>query len=261
MCGWELSVKTNLQLLLKLVKYVGIRNTLNVLFQRLCRLGKNDKNYYRLWAPGLSSPVYFRPHTSDVGVFRGVFQAHAYACLNHVRDPGLIIDCGANVGYSALYFLQRYPNAHLIAVEPDPGNYAVLECNLAPYRDRVRLIRAGIWSHSTQLRMNETPYLDGREWARQVRECFSGENGDIPAVDLGSLLSESGFKTISILKIDIERAEAEVFARNYEQWVGKVDNMAIEIHDDECERIFLRAIAGVSFMLSKSGELTVCRRQ
>ncbi len=209
-------------------------------------------------------PLIYRPHTSDWAVFGQIFLEREYACLNDLPNVGLVLDCGANVGYSSAYFLTRFPTCRVIAVEPDPHNFGILDRNLTPYGDRATAIRAGVWSHPTRLTLSEVPYRDGRDWARQVRECRPDEPGGLPAVDIGTLLADSGLERISLLKIDIEGAEAVVFADPAAPWLDKVDTLVIELHDDssfgECTPIFERAIDGRGFTLSRSGELTVCKR-
>ena len=88
-----------------------------------------------------------------------------------------------------------------------------------------------------------------------------GETPDMTAVDIGSLLAQSGASSISILKIDIEAAERYVFAENYEPWLAAVENLVIELHDQACCEVFFRAIQGLPLDVTHSGELTVCRRQ
>lgn len=206
-------------------------------------------------------PLVARTHTSDGQVFYQVFARLEYSCVDDMSDVSLIIDCGANVGYSSAYFLSRFPDAKLITVEPDPGNFKILQRNLEPFGSRMRLIQSGIWSHSCGLVISEEKFGDGREWAIQVRETKPGEAPQMTALDIGTLLRESGKARISILKIDIERAEAVVFSSNFESWIDKVDNLVIELHDEECQRIFFKAIEGQGFEISHSGELTVCRRR
>jgi hypothetical protein len=81
------------------------------------------------------------------------------------------------------------------------------------------------------------------------------------AVDIGTLLETSGHERISILKIDIEGAESNVFSSNYHSWIGKVDNLVIELHSNECRSIFTDAISKVKFSLSECDELTVCKKR
>lgn len=204
-------------------------------------------------------PLACRPATSDIHVFGHIFINREYACLDDLSDVDLIIDCGANVGYSSAYFLTKFPRSKVIAVEPDPSNFLLLENNLADYNDRVTLIQSGVWSHTVGLKID---YQDNA-WATQVRECSMNESPDIQAVDIETLLLKSGNSRISILKIDIEGAEAIVFADNYESWLPYVDNIVIELHHDTSfgptAAIFFDAISNQSFDISMSGELTVCK--
>lgn len=212
-------------------------------------------------------PLKCRAHTSDINVFRLIYAEREYSCLDDVAEPDLIIDCGANVGYSAAYFLSRFPRCDLVAVEAYPPSFDVLRENLAPYGERARPMLAAVWSHSTRVTSSEVKYRSGLPASKQVRECRPDEEGGVPALDVGSLLRESGHDRISILKVDIEGAEAVVFssAGHYEDWIDKVDNLVIELHDDSsfgnCSEVFFRAIAGRGFRVTQSGELTICKRE
>lgn len=205
-------------------------------------------------------PLKCRPNTSDINVFDQIFVGREYRCLDTVADASLIIDCGANVGYSSAYFLSRFKNAYVIAIEPDPQNFAILRENLRPYGNRSEAICSAVWSHPASLALSEESFGDGREWSRTVRVAREGERPMMTAIDIGTLLSQSGHERISILKIDIEGAESVVFASNFDSWIGRVDNLVIELHSDECRAIFMKAIEGEGFLLSQSDELTVCRR-
>lgn len=92
---------------------------------------------HRLWPRGLKKPIFYRPGTSDLDVYTQVFDTLEYRCLDHVISPGLIIDCGANVGFTSAYLLSRHPSARVIAVEPDASNYLALRANLAQFGVRV----------------------------------------------------------------------------------------------------------------------------
>jgi FkbM family methyltransferase len=210
-------------------------------------------------------PLRCRPETSDRDVFDQVFVEREYRGLDDQEGVDLILDCGANVGYSAAYLLSRFPAAHLIAVEPDPESFEVLRLNLAPYGERARAVRAAVWSRPARLTFAESPFRDGRAWARQVRECRPDEGQGLAAVDVGGLLEESGRQRISILKVDVEGAEGVIFGANYGRWIDRVDAIAIEIHDDsvfgDCSGIFARAIAGRGFALSSHADILVCKRR
>src|SRR5688572_17981519 len=84
--------------------------------------------------PGLAHPIYFRPNSSDVHTFREIFLRQEYAIqLPAAIKPQVIIDAGANVGFTTLFFLKRYPNAKILSLEPDNQNYELLKRNTSGY--------------------------------------------------------------------------------------------------------------------------------
>lgn len=245
----------------RLVPSLGFIPALIYVAQRL-RVKITKTNIpFTLFSRAVQHPLRCRPHTSDMDVFNDIFVYREYRCLDDINNAGLIIDCGANVGYSSAYLLDRFPKARVIAIEPDPSNFTVLENNLAPYKDRARTICSAVWSHSVGLVLSDTIFGDGREWSRQVREARPTEHPTITATDIGTLLRESKYERISILKIDIEGAESVIFSSSGLDWLGKVDNLVIELHGNECRSIFMRAIASQNFTVFDCDELTVCKRQ
>jgi FkbM family methyltransferase len=219
----------------------------------------NTEHPFSLCSRYARFPLKCRPNTTDHAVFFHMFVLREYKFLDSLSDPKLIIDCGAYVGYSCAYFLSRFPSAHIIAIEPDPHSFEILKDNLKPYTDRYRAICSAVWSRPRKLALAKD-FRDGREWSRSVREVSEGEESKLVATDIGALLQESGYGRISLLKIDREGAEADVFSSNYQNWIDKVDNIVIELHDEECRSIFNKAIASEDFLIFHSGELTVCKR-
>lgn len=216
-----------------------------------------NKQYIKLKIKGYKYPIFYRYNTSDQGIFYQIFLLEEYSCLNDLPEPKLIVDAGANVGFSSIYFLNKYPNARIIAVEPDDDNFKLCQKNLSFYSERVKLIKSGIWSHQTGLIVCND---NNNESAIQVKECKSGEKADINAIDIDNLLKNSGFTSIDLLKMDIEGSEAVVFSHKDAQWLTKVKNVAIELHGKECERQFFKALSTYNYDLSEYGELTICKR-
>ncbi len=221
---------------------------------------------YRLSTKAARYPLWCRPQSSDLDVFKQIFVLHEYALVTGLlkgSSVGLVLDCGANAGYSAAYFLTQFPRCELIAVEPDAANFRLLQRNLAPYGKRARAMHSAIWSHSVGLKITDNLFRDGREWARTVRECRGDETPDFVATDIATLLHDSGHERISLLKMDIEGAETIVFNSNYEDWLSRVDNIAIELHDDSpfgpATEVFYRACAG-HFSFETFDEVLIGRR-
>jgi FkbM family methyltransferase len=223
------------------------------------------REFYFLRSKRAEHPLAVRPGTSDIKVFDGIFIGVEYECIADLKDIKFVVDCGANVGYSSAFFLSQFKNCEVACVEPDEGNVNVLMNNMAPYGDRVRIYHAGIWSQPAFLKVREVPYRDGDKWALQVEQCDSTTPGSIPAVDIPMILRESGQDRISLLKIDIEGAEVQLFSEGCESWLSKVDNIVIELHDDSCfgpasEIVVQKILDTGCFSVSKSlGEVTVFR--
>jgi FkbM family methyltransferase len=221
----------------------------------------SSREVLRIHPSATAYPLWVRMRSSDLDVFSQIFIQLEYDCLR-VSDGGLIMDLGANVGYSSAYFLTKFPRSPVIAVEPDLYNFRMLQRNLAPYGARVTAIHAGVWSRSTKLSLRDIPYRDGGDWTRQVQEDSEGE---IDAIDITSLLKHSHHTSIGLLKMDIEGAEAIVFRDNYSLWLNQVEQIAIELHDDSIfgsgTDTFYNAVRGREFEFSRSGELVICTRR
>ena len=87
--------------------------------------------------------------------------------------PRLIVDAGANVGYVSVYYGNQFPEADIVALEADLGNFAAAERNCAPY-PRVELLHAGLWPRDTAL-------VPARREARATSSTSSSEPGSVRA--------------------------------------------------------------------------------
>ena len=246
---------------------LGFVGTAAYLVRRGARDSVTGEHLIVLRARDVEHPLICRAGTSDLNVFRDVFIRSEYSVLDDAANVRFIVDCGANVGFASAYLLSRFPAAELTAVEPDDGNFRALARNLRPYGERVTVLHGGIWTDEVPLTMYDEPYRDGAEWTRQVREALPDELATIPGIDIGTLLDRSGHQRISLLKIDIEGAEAAIFADDRSHlWLDRVDNLIVELHDDsqfgDATSAFERAIRGLPFACSRreGPSVAICRR-
>lgn len=250
----------------KLAQHVGILNASHCLAAE--RLLATSPPGTECWLKTKDSvyPLLCRSGTSDYAVFQQIFFDDEYAPIRGKICDGVVIDCGANVGYSAAYFLSLSPGVRVIAVEPDAANVAILRKNLRRFGDRAEVIHAAVWSHRTELAFATSRYRDGREWARQVTDqpCIS-DDSTVAALGMEDILARCGAKRIDVLKIDVEGAEAKLFGQGYEAWLPNVDCIAIELHRDsvfgDCESIFHNAVSDDDFCKVTSGEVVICSRR
>jgi FkbM family methyltransferase len=117
-------------------------------------------------------------------------------------NPGssTILDCGANMGLSVLYFSINYPDHHIIAFEPDPDIFAILKENVETFGlKNVTLHQNAVWTQTETLKF----FTDGGMGGRVNNEYSLQEPKLIEAVPLLDYLTED----VDFLKIDIEGAE------------------------------------------------------
>jgi FkbM family methyltransferase len=137
-------------------------------------------------------------------------------------DPR-IIDCGANIGLAAIYFKRLCPGARVIAFEPDPTIFELLQANLHERGyDDVEIINRAVWIEETVRRFEREGNLGGRFVDGTASDS---EVSEVNANRLRDYLNEE----VEFLKIDIEGAEYDVL-RDCADRLGNVANLFVEYH-------------------------------
>jgi FkbM family methyltransferase len=170
-----------------------------------------------------------RKGTTDWPTFHQVFNREDYK-FKHSVAPRTIVDLGANVGYSAVWYHARYPDARIVAVEPDAANASAARVNIdlgCRGGGRVDLVESAIWHRNATLKITNP---NGNAWAFRVRETDPDEPGSFRATTMGELMQRFGLERVDLVKIDIEAGERFLFADNTE-WLDAVNSLVIELHD------------------------------
>ncbi len=154
------------------------------------------------------------------------------------KDDPLIIDAGAHIGMATLYFKTLFPLSRIIAFEPVPYNFRILEKNIHENQlDNVELFQAVVAPKGGVLRIQE-PIGEGawRSGAGIIPKGWKGiqDNQEIKveAIGIQDILREK----IDIFKMDIEGMEYEVI-RNAGPMIRNVKNWIIEAHPRKDHRI------------------------
>lgn len=174
----------------------------------------------------LAYPLALRSGTSDISVFRQLFLDRCYD-FQIDRPLNSIIDCGANIGLFSVLFASRYPEARIVAVEPDTSNFELLKRNTSRYPN-IECVHSGVWSRTCHLRIKNQHV---GAWAYEVEEIEQPEPSSFPSVTVHDLLQHFKTQKIDMLKMDIEGAEKEVFGDNYESWIHAFKCLIVEVHD------------------------------
>jgi FkbM family methyltransferase len=174
---------------------------------------------------------YVRTATYDLAPLVSILVNKEFSSIE-ISNPSVIIDAGANIGASAVYFARRYPNARVFAIEPEQDNYNILLKNINKYNN-IFPIKAALW---------------GKKETRVIYDRFTGPSGytisetnnktestgqQVECITISSLIDDYDLHNIDILKMDIEGAEKCVL-ENSDDWINKVSIIIAELHDKIC---------------------------
>jgi FkbM family methyltransferase len=206
--------------------------------------------------PGSKSPVYLRMDTSDFCAYYDILVAKTkqYSLEGLTFRPATIVDAGAHIGMASILFARRYPLAKIIAIEPEPSNFALLLRNTSSYKN-ILPVCAALWREDGEVTLGSSSVHP--KGAFQIVE--NGETR-VRAVTIDTVMRETGIQSIDILKVDIEGSEIEVFASC--NWVDRVHVIVIELHDRVragCRRTV--ETAARDFRSVERGEVTFFLRQ
>jgi FkbM family methyltransferase len=147
-----------------------------------------------------------------------------------------VLDCGAHVGSFALWVSARCP-CRVLAVEPGPGTYRLLERNTR-HLDSISTLQravagsAGVRTLYDAYQGDESSLFRPRHWLGEATT---------ETITLASLMDVSGFEQVDLLKMDIEGAEWEVFETVPAMVLERIRCAVIELHTSDLEQ--LRSLA------------------
>jgi FkbM family methyltransferase len=177
---------------------------------------------------------------SDLHVVREIFGDRSYA-LPEGFEPRTILDLGANIGASVLWFRRRYPDAEIHAVEPDARSLEKLRRNVADL--------PAVTVHAVALAGEDGTrafYEAERGWSSSLlaEAAWGGHAETVTTLTLDALVRDRvGRDRVDLLKLDVEGAEWEVFPRL--RLAELADVVAGELHagllgDESAERAVWR---------------------
>ena len=228
-----------------LKKYLSLNEAISIYF-------KMKTGQYQGWKlKKLIHPVSLRNNPYDYATFEEVILKEEYNLPNDFK-PLTIIDAGANIGLTSAYFASKYPNASIVSLEPDLENFNWLKNNTKLYPN-VHPMLAGLWNQSGHLAVTHTS--EGNN-AFRVEVLPGYQEGSIAAFTVSEIMRLQNWKTVDLLKIDVEGAEKEIFEKNAE-WLPKVKMLVVELHDrfkPGCSDAVFSATGQYHFKFYQQGE-------
>jgi FkbM family methyltransferase len=213
-----------------------------------------NSKYYKI----ILNPLIIRKNTSDLEVFKQIFTYKDYD-IDYKIKPKIIIDGGANVGYSSIFFARKFKNAKIFAIEPEESNFEVLKENTKKYKNIIP-IKKGLWPTKGYLKIID----NGQEKYGFITKIVKkNEKYDVEVITINDLMKKYNITKIDILKLDIEGAEKELFEENYDNWLDKTEILIIELHEKMkrgCEKAFYSAIKKYDLDIQESGENIILKK-
>lgn len=192
-----------------------------------------------------------RPGTSDLRVVLQVYGRGEITPPVPV-EAASVLDAGANVGMTAGAFLDMFPTAQVLALEPDPENLAALQRNVDDAR--VTVVQGGLWDADAWLTIANP---ESASWCRQVREVDKPVPGAMAAFTLDTLAARAGVAHFDILKIDIEGAETRIFVERFRPHFEAARMVFTEAHGPAAQRQVDAFLTSCGFTLARQGDMTV----
>jgi FkbM family methyltransferase len=196
-------------------------------------------------AEGAERQLQLRNDTSDFAVFLQIFDQLQYCTSGLSRDRDLrsrydailasnarplIIDAGANIGLSAMFYRDVYPEAVIACIEPESGNFSELIKHLAG-DPLIFPMHAALAGRDGNLQVVDPGYS---EWGFRTQELTNEELEVVPAYGIRSVIvrAKERWRVIPfILKVDIEGYEADLFSCGDDNVLDEFYAMLIEPHD------------------------------
>ena len=198
--------------------------------------------------------------------YEDIFEKQIYTRHGITLRPGdCVFDVGANIGMFSLFILHTFPEVRVYAFEPAPPLFELLRANTESFGARVRLFPFGLSDRPGTASLTYYPnttgmssfHADARE-ERAALEAIVGnrrragvpgieellhhaedffaerlrsETFDCPLRTLSGVLREEGVERIDLLKVDVEKSEAQVLAGITELDWYRIEQIAAEVHD------------------------------
>jgi len=160
--------------------------------------------------------------SSFLFIYDEIFRKEIYKFETDTKTP-FIIDCGANIGLLIPYVLKEYPQAEIIAFEPDPAIFEILKMNIASAGGETNTtpIQACLAKEAGEV----TFYPDGADGGTMSYSDSTKKPITVQAVCLSDYIT----KKVDFLKMDIEGAEYEVLTSIVPK-LQLVERIFIEYH-------------------------------
>jgi FkbM family methyltransferase len=168
-----------------------------------------------LWTPSFGQALFL---TNEIFIER---------CYEvSLPERPLILDCGANTGTSLLYFAHVFRDSRLVAFEPDPDAFELLERTVRDNDMTVEL-------HQLALGREEGAAILQTDAPASVHATLSSSLAEGTTVQVAPLSPYVPPQGVDLLKLDVEGSELRVLEELREaRALSRVRALVVEVHPE-----------------------------
>jgi FkbM family methyltransferase len=164
-------------------------------------------------------------------IIKLIFEGKEYPLLNIPGySPTLIIDVGANIGATAIYFLYAFPNSKIQCYEPSLRNYYYLKKN-TEYFDNITADAYGLYNKSCEAKLYYGSSQSAQDSIIKSSETTEGYEF-VKLVKVSEEIEKKNIKEISILKVDTEGCEVPILTEFLKFENIDIDFVYTEYHSE-----------------------------
>jgi FkbM family methyltransferase len=167
-----------------------------------------------------SHPIYYRPGTSDRGLIYEILirkPSKAEYYVDESVHPKVIVDIGANIGITALWLADRYPEAQVYCFEPMQDNFELLQKNTDGVKN-INIFNFGLGEKNEEMDVFSNIDSNNRGGFSIYQRPNDPDNAGTEGQSVGKIkirnaadaFQELGIKKIDLVKIDTEGAEYDI---------------------------------------------------
>jgi FkbM family methyltransferase len=137
------------------------------------------------------------------------------------------MDCGSNIGMSILYFKCLYPGSTIMAFEPDPEAFGLLQENVK----RNKLANVTVLNFALDFTAGKAILFGSEKPGSLNKSLIRSSDRPIGTTIDSKRLSEFIDHPIDLLKIDVEGAEEKIIEDLiFHKKLSAIKNLIIEFH-------------------------------
>ncbi len=196
--------------------------------KRLKKVGIKTKKTFNptISFNGITQRVELEGLHDEITLLYEIFIEECYSTPD-IKNPRIIVDVGANIGISPLYFYMKFQNATIFAIEPEPNNFKRLERNI---RGIPNIIPRQLAFSDKNGDVDFYIYPD-KIISSSLEKRLQGQMSiKVKSTTADNFILEEEIEKIDLFKFDVEGAEFKIFS-NFKN-LDKVQALIGETHED-----------------------------